>query len=498
MRPYDLRLPDKFEGWREGQEQIIRDITRSKERFVMLTAPTGSGKSLAYIASSLLIGGRTCILTSTKGLQDQLEDEFGDIVKVVKGKQNYRCRIAPTVAAFAPCNLKYECEFKEGGCAYYDAVATAKRARVVVTNYSYWLSNPVSMLGQFQMLVCDEAHHSVDAVFDHFGIQIGRKEAEKLLPWPKPTDNIKVLLTYSLGLMVALEDQVKNLSQSGKLWTPKGMRTMAMLQRVRKVKTIQNLKEWVGEQTEWGIQFDLVWPDKVAEDVLFREIPKVVLTSATVNKKVAEYLGVKEVRQEEYMSPFPSDSHPFYHIPTVRLDHKITNEGLSQWVSRVDQIVQRNKYSKGIIHTVSYERCKRLLTVSDHRDIFISHDRDNLIPMVEVFKEADPPIVLISPSVVTGYDFPYDECRWQILGKVPFPDSRSMVMQKRQEMDPEYAYQISAQSIEQAAGRGMRAPDDRCVTYIIDDHFTWFFKKYQHLFSKNFVSTVRMARTIPQ
>jgi hypothetical protein len=40
---------------------------------------------------------------------------------------------------------------------------------------------------------------------------------------------------------------------------------------------------------------------------------------------------------------------------------------------------------------------------------------------VATFKRRKAPAFLVSPSMTTGWDFPYDQCRWQIIAKVPIP-----------------------------------------------------------------------------
>ncbi len=118
--------------------------------------------------------------------------------------------------------------------------------------------------------------------------------------------------------------------------------------------------------------------------------------------------------------------------------------------------------------------------------------------MVDRFKRSDPPSILVSPSMVTGYDFPYDDARYQVIGKIAFPDGRSEVMKARHAKDPEYGYYLAMQSLIQACGRGMRAPDDTCDCFITDDHFSWFMGKCRKMAPKWFLDAVRTTRTIPR
>jgi Rad3-related DNA helicase len=116
---------------------------------------------------------------------------------------------------------------------------------------------------------------------------------------------------------------------------------------------------------------------------------------------------------------------------------------------------------------------------------------------VERFKDSDDKI-LVSPGVMTGYDFAHDLARWQILSKIPFPDNRDQknLAKKRREEDPEYDTYSVMQQCFQAFGRLTRAEDDWGVTLILDDHASYFFgKKNAHLMPKG-VKVLKTA-TIP-
>lgn len=109
----------------------------------------------------------------------------------------------------------------------------------------------------------------------------------------------------------------------------------------------------------------------------------------------------------------------------------------------------------------------------------ITHDAGTTRSVVEAFKVGATAPVLVSPSIITGWDFPYDTCRYQIITKIGFPDSRSVVEKARAKIDKEYGCHIAMNNLIQTAGRGVRAPDDYCETFIIDDHWDWFKNKYR-------------------
>ncbi|MGH9020311.1 MAG: ATP-dependent DNA helicase, partial [Acidimicrobiales bacterium] len=89
---------------RDGQRAMTAAVARawSLRRPVAVEAGTGIGKSLAYLVPSALAGSRVVVATATKNLQDQLASKDaplvaahspGTRVAVLKGRQNYLCRL---------------------------------------------------------------------------------------------------------------------------------------------------------------------------------------------------------------------------------------------------------------------------------------------------------------------------------------------------------------------------------------------------------------------
>ena len=56
--PAELGLPAKFSEFRKGQEDCALDLVVDELRFSSLSAPTGTGKSLIYMAMSKIMGSR--------------------------------------------------------------------------------------------------------------------------------------------------------------------------------------------------------------------------------------------------------------------------------------------------------------------------------------------------------------------------------------------------------------------------------------------------------
>lgn len=532
--PAALGMPEKFDRWRPGQAEAILRALDSPKRFVVLGMPTGFGKSLAYMAASVLGEEPTVFLTSTKGLQTQLVTDFGPSGLVdIRGMNNYPCKEAnangrlfgrenPVACDEGPCLAGWKCHLADGGCDYFDAQKLAKSSRLTVTNYAYWMAvngqfrgqaddNSARPLGKRGRLVLDEAHASVDELGDYLAVEIGHWEIEGVLGRNFPESQaMEGWRTWARHLASECEQHHERLGNEIRLGVSNNRRSLSRLRELRdlgrRLDAIAKTsgQDWVMEEARDRrgrrvVRFDPVWPGAYAESSLFLNVPKVVLTSATIRPKTLELLGVPEGSYEflEYPSSFDVHLRPFIWVPTVRARHDMDPSHARMWVAKIDAILRTRGDRKGIIHTVSYARRDYVLRYSEFARHMLTHDTGGIQRTVEAFRESGPGTVLLSPSVGTGFDFPGADCRFQIIGKVPFPDSRSKVLQARQERDPDFFAYVTAQNLVQMAGRGMRSADDWCETIVIDDNWQWFSTKYKSFMPQWFREAWQKSVNVP-
>jgi len=131
-----------FNAWFPGQADAfskIMDWYYSPARFLGVSLPTGGGKSCLSMLVAKMTDTRTCILTATKGLQDQLMGDFGSIATLMKGQNNFQCALVPSLRADeAPCHDGLPCPFpRSGGCPYRDQLKRALDSKIVITKYAY-------------------------------------------------------------------------------------------------------------------------------------------------------------------------------------------------------------------------------------------------------------------------------------------------------------------------------------------------------------------------
>ena len=550
LAPLDIGLPPKFAEYRQGQLDPALDIVASDRRWQYLSAPVGTGKSLTYMTVAKLMEARTLVLVGTKGLQTQLMDDFAAVgMHDVRGANNYPC-IALTPGGVlhglgpergscddGPCKAGVSCRLRPrkqrdgstwgGGCLYYDAREDASHSQIVVSNYAFWLSlargsDPLA-IGKFDLLILDEAHTAPDWLADFCAIELQRKEVAELLEMNLPPldEGVDVWVEWARKAAVIANSRYADAQESLKDTFNTNrrnlvVRVMRLGKLSRSLDHLSRARGWhnaestardtklPGMETDWVTQdlpdkqlYNPVWAHAYAEEFLFRSIPKVLLSSATLSPEVGKYLGIppKQSEWHEVRSAFNRKRRPFYICPIVRVDHRMTEQQIALWVEHIDQIIDTRVHLKGIIHTVSYKRAQELMSRSRHKHLMLTHDSRTSRATIEKFKSSSKPCILVSPSVVEGFDFPYDECRWQIIAKIPFSDGRDPVFKARRTSDNNYGNYLASLAIMQMTGRSTRAKDDASEVFVVDDHWGWFQSRIR--WPKWFKESWEWVRQIP-
>lgn len=484
--PFSLGLPSKFSEWRPGQRQAINDILAAKERFFAQIAPTGIGKSLIYMAASRLVEGRVCILTSTKPLMGQLIKDFSSIGLVeIKGRNNYPCLqdsyLAPddSICSLLSCEYKTECPYKE-------AIVAARSSDLVVTNYHFWMTAKEA-LGGFSWLIMDEAHLSTHSIEDHLTVVVDLKLFSAILR--VNVERKKNWTHWLASYMPIVNNKIDKCSRNKDL---KGLHQLLPLLRVCQKLLRMAPYPHITEDLPKGLIKVSPSFTRHHKDLLISDIPHILFTSATFHPKTAKQLGVSTL-VKEYPSTFSIEQRPIYIVPAPMMSYNLSSYDTIQWARLLDSIIEKRLDRKGIIHLSSYAWCRRYLETSRFGKLFWTHDKNETEMVVSAFKRASAPAVLVSPSIGTGWDFPYSDCHYQIIGKIPFPNFRDPIIMARKSEDEEYPIYLAIQQIQQMSGRGMRAGDDYCETFICDGHIDRLLNDYPHLFQKWFLEAVKPA-----
>lgn len=409
ITPADLGLPAKFSSWRPGQWASIETTLETDKRFIAASTPTGGGKSVYAVASAIMEAKRSVYLTSTKGLQNQLHDDFAECGMVdMRGRQNYQC-----IKGNISCSEGRILECRDAGCPYNASRSQFLTADLASTNYSYYFSSVMHSegVGDVGMLIMDEAHAAVQELSNAIEIRLDHNKANHLYnqlgsspPYGKKISDWR---TWAKFLLPKAQKHLKEMKQAGpNKWLALTDQFVLTISQISGVS-----EDWIlDESNDVETLISPLWPTAYASTYLFRDIPRVILASATLVPKTLSLLGIEEkdsvfLSQDHTFSP---DRCPLYLFGSCRLDYKTTEGQWQEAVGRMDTVIAKRLDRKGIIHTTSYAFQERILRMSEHSGIMIApKSARETAAKIEEFRHSPHGTILISPAITTGYDFPY-------------------------------------------------------------------------------------------
>lgn len=497
--PRDLGLP--YDAWRAGQRKAIRTILTAPKTHVVITAPTGSGKSGIAAALQPLAGNRrVVVLTGTLALQDAYT-VFPHLVEL-RGARHYPCHAArqefsswftkrrgPIGCDEGPCHLDVPCALKESGCTYFDAKRAFMTATAGQTSYASWLAHRRigQPLGYADVLVCDEAHTLPEQLMQACRVDI----PYALLDSSRTPRGHKQWRAWATERLDHLDAQGTEIDLEG----------LHREQLVRGLKLMAGMDHtWAWDEDTTGFHFEPTVPrDLLPMLQTFDGAAQVVYLSATITPMTLELLGVDpdDVTELELVSTFPVEHRPVYFVPGARGNYNaMKNEAnFSQLVDAIDEICEDRGDRRGVIHPVSFLRGSNIVERSKQSYRMVLHQRgESTASVVRRFRDAGPDAILVSPSVMTGHDFPYRDAEFNILAKLPIPNTQSSIMKARCKATPRYRDHYTAQHLVQACGRIVRAEDDRGETFIVDEDIRWWYKHNRDLVPSYFQDAVVETR----
>ena len=514
-----------FQKPRPNQLETISEIKKAVEmgyKYIVLEAGTGTGKS-AMAATLASIYDSSYILTVTKQLQDQYLEDFKNLgFKLVKGKSNFKCKkysedkINETCEN-GRCALEgYHCEYDvhmgnfksrspEMACDYAYQKCVAIDSRVAITNYAFYFLelNNQSSFTKRQLVIFDEAHNIEDVVMNFLNLEFTRNDLKENLGINLSKELINNLLDsdYNVWINFVLRvirgyneelDKLKPIKDSS-LEVAKKFATLLGLKNDCEmfVKFIrEDPTNWIADYDSFTktLAFKPLKVDKYAKEYLFKHGEICLFMSATIldYKLFAKWLGISEdeiypIRQK---SPFDVARNPIITYDDFPMSYTKLPINAPKTVPAIREILDMHSNDKGLIHTVSYQ-CKEFLKKQLNSSRLIDHKTYNRARQLKKFKNSKKPLVLISPSMNEGVDLPGDQCRFQIIYKIPYPTLADKQTNLRKRMEQEWYDYKTCLALVQTYGRGMRHEKDYCRTYFIDSRLKSFVRRDE--FSNGFL-----------
>ena len=239
--------------------------------------------------------------------------------------------------------------------------------------------------------------------------------------------------------------------------------------------------DWIVEPNESEVPFMPVWVTEDSKRVLFQHADKHIIMSGTIpsEKELAKKVGVVENDFEFHRMPYvyPAENRQIVIKPIAPMSAKYIDINLPLMASAIDDIIGSNLDKKILIHTVNYKIAHYLEENSIYENYMFTHSSKDRIEVLNTFKEAQAPAVLISPSFDKAVDLPDKECELIIVAKVPFPYLGTKVMRKRVKQNGGYYDNETLSTLIQMSGRGVRSETDVCPTIILDSNIVRFLNK---------------------
>ena len=504
-----------FKEPRFGQLEIIQDIVdaiRKGYKYIILEAGTGTGKSA--IATTLAkMYESAYILTMTKQLQSQYSNEFD--FPLVKGRGNFAClhdnlestcdigacKTTPTSSKFfcpygisknptLDAELAFEDSFggtvfyqSDAHCHYWNQKANAINSPITLMNYDYAIVelNYVKHFPTRSLLILDEAHNIENKLMSTMEVALYNRRLEK---------DISKVMTKEILNDGELEDWIMEIDAIREAYEDidlkdesknKADRIRSTISRLKTLK--DNLekepKNWVIDTDEESVVFKPLRVHHYAKNHLLKYGDVVIFMSATIlsHKMFSKWLGLNpnEVYHIKVDSPFTKEKRPIILNLAGKMSANRIKNTAPKTIPILKEILKKHEGDKGLIHTHSY-KCQQYITNNLYNSRLVSHTSRNREEVLNFFEKDENPLVLVSPSMSEGVDLPYDKCRGPIIYKIPYPYLGDKQVNMRMKRDKKwYAYK-TVMTLMQAYGRGMRAEDDSCYTYIIDSDINMLFK----------------------
>jgi len=237
--------------------------------------------------------------------------------------------------------------------------------------------------------------------------------------------------------------------------------------------------------------------DRLQEDVWSRA-DKILLSTATVPNRSnpTEWLDRIGLGGDEYKtaietvaSPFPVKNRPVYTNNTVAsLNSNNWQKHVGALQEKIRRLSQgRHNGQKGLVHVSSYSKADDLH--NSLSDIAVCHETGHDTGDIKDRWQTGDKDVLISPSMRQGVDLPDDECRWQVLAKVPWRPIEGRTEELKAREGRSWYEDCAAREVIQASGRAVRHKDDWAVFHILDRNFANLKPHFPDWFSESVISS---------
>lgn len=451
-----------FKNYRQYQRECLIDTINAFNRnteVYLLNAPVGFGKSPVGIGIGRMTSIKeepvtdndddenikskeyksfgTYYSTPQKLLQDQLDKDFSEYIKVIKGRDAYQCSVLSTSCKYGKCQVSsFKCNL---ACEYKAARNAAAEAQICCSNFAYLIIVPSFLFGERQLLIVDECHSVPEWGLNYVTCTV--KVTDVLNPIPE-FKTFSEYIPYLEGVKTSLNLILEGL---------KGDKTEVIIGLKEKkdhlkdlIKKIERLiedfkefkEEWIFTILDRGtgkerIRFEPVTVGRFLDRLVWWRGQKKLLMSGTIFPELfVEEAGLsdKVCEYKEIPSSFPVENRPIYYWPAGKMSRDNKEATIPKMIEKIVYIIAQNKNNKGFVHCNSYDIASKLYhglkamssTALPSGGIWLQNKDSRDISLRE-WMELKEPSLFLSINMIEGIDLKDDLCRYQICAKIQYP-----------------------------------------------------------------------------
>lgn len=475
---------------RPGQQAAFDWIMNNDKKWLIICAPTGSGKS-AWAAEASK-DNKVLTLVETKSLQSA---NYRDTYQfdILYGKSNYLCKDKKGKRLMWTA---FDCGNPHCECPYNQQVLRCIDSNRVSLNYAKYL-----MSGNFvdnhnpDIMFLDEAHNLPEICTEWMGLTI--KWDNEFVQLPAPGKTMQLSYPEAIYHIQAIQNAIDSFAPNRE----------QELEQWRKWKRLKQKAEMTfglidgKEPKDWYFLADneklLVKPftAKYHFQSIFDKADKIVLMSATIDLSIISRLGIGENEYDFYQvpNPWPVPSRIVYDLDCPRMNFSASRNDKDHQARMIALVCKSDK--SGIIHVSSKKQAYNLADKLGELGVETCFPIDGIgtdKQLAQWYNERRAGLYCISWCFHEGVDLGEDEIN--IIAKVPYGDISEHYEKAKADYDRGWYFKQAAYRIMQACGRNRRGkPEhygpDRRLVFLADG--SWKTKSMLGLLSEDFKRSVR-------
>ena len=502
-----------FKTYRKYQKSIIIESIRAlmQGKVVIIRAPTGFGKSpvaiaiLRYFSSGFYV-------TPQKILQYQLIKDFAEFLRLIQGKNNYKCEYDNDLS----CESGLCVVDREHNCEVFCPYTIAKKLSI---DFPYTLMNLAYFLlagkhfkyppdredeeSPRDVLVVDECQNIPNGLRSQLEFSIESTEPlSELNRIVNQEDyrSIMIIVERSLTQLKDEMDSIMDALSSAPKTNPDYISSLykkynTKSRRYDKAKFFlkdfeEHPRAWVYDiqvntyhsKTRKWLKLYPVYVNRYSKGYLWSKAKHYVLMSASIidpegfMREIG--LGDREYLLKDVKSTFPKGNRPIIFKPVGSMKYGPEERTTPKMAKEIVKIGNKYPTEKIIIHCHSYARADNLYQLCKVNGRCIIQTSGTRMESFNKWQSSKN-MMFFSVAMTEGLDLVDDKCRVQILAKVPYPPIGDKVVAKRLKMgDWNWYFNTTLEVIIQAYGRAVRSKTDWADFYILDSAFEKLYRKY--------------------